>query len=242
MAFRWIFNNLILVFLIAILAFGYLFRGEIGTRLAGLAEATGYDAVAEWLMPSAPETTPPAKVTAAPQVTPAPQPAQAMPAKAPEPARSEPAQSAAQTAAQTAAKMPAQIASRMMAQMPAMTARPAPMGPCTSARPDAKTLAAWAAARGLYWSGDLAGAAEAYDQLIKDNPDIPDLAGELANIHFGQGRIDQAAGLYLEAGLRLLNGPEPGCAGRVIGILMPIDKEKADYLAKRMQTAGPRSQ
>jgi len=240
MAFRWIFNNLILVFLIAVLAFGYLFRDEIGTRLAGLAEATGYDTVAEWLTPSTSEAPP--QIEAAPQATPEPQPAQAMPAKAPEPVRSEPAPAAAQTAAQTAAQMPAQIASQMMSQMPAMTARPAPMGSCTAIRPDAKTLSAWAAARGLYWSGDLAGAAEAYDQLIKDNPDIPDLPGELANIHFGQGRIDQAAGLYLEAGLRLLNGPEPQCAGRVIAILMPIDKEKADYLAKRMQTAGPRGQ
>ncbi len=233
MAFRWIFNNLILVFLIAVLAFGYMFRDEIGTRLAGLAEATGYDAVAQWLAPDASEASPP-KAAAVPEAKPEPQPAQAVPAKAPEPVRSDPAQ--------TAAQMPAQMASQMMSQMPAMTARPAPMGPCTGARPDAKTLTAWAAARGLYWSGDLAGAAEAYDQLIKDNPDIPDLPGELANIHFGQGRIDQAAGLYLEAGLRLLNGPEPGCAGRVIGILMPIDKEKADYLAKRMQPAGPRNQ
>jgi tetratricopeptide (TPR) repeat protein len=230
MAFRWILNNLILVFLIAVLAFGYMFRDDIGTRLAGIAEATGYNAVAEWLAPSASEEAPQPKAEAAAAAKPEPQ-----PKPAPAPARSE--------ADRTATQMPSQMLAQMPAQMMATMVRPAPMAPpCTGARPDVKTLAAWAAARGLYWSGDLAGAAEAYEQLIKDNPDIPDLPGELANIHFGQGRIDQAAGLYLEAGLRLLNGPEPGCAGRVIGILMPIDKEKADYLAKRMQTAGPGGQ
>lgn len=228
MAFRWILNNLILVFLIAVLAFGYMFRDEIGSRVASLAEVTGYDTVAEWLKPDASDT--PQQPSAAP-AEPQPKTEAAPAAKAETPPK--PAQTAAVTTPRPAA---------MPAPMPAMTARPAPMAPCAGTRPDAKTLAAWAAARGLYWSGDLAGAAEAYERLIKDNPDIPDLAGELANIHFGQGRIDQAAGLYLEAGLRLLNGPEPGCAGRVIGILMPIDKEKADYLAKRMQTAGPAGQ
>ena len=92
----------------------------------------------------------------------------------------------------------------------------------------------WSQARELYWRGDLAKAEEAYMSLVREHADEPDLAGELANLLLQMGKRDDAAGFYLEAGLRMLRGPMPRRAGMVVGILGNLSPEKAEVLRKKM--------
>ncbi|MBT6093806.1 MAG: hypothetical protein HOH04_02920 [Rhodospirillaceae bacterium] len=241
MALRWILNHLITACAIGALVFVVIFHHEVGSRLARFAEAMGYGFAVEWaasLADSAEDAMATQKTTP-PEPTPEP-----TPRNTPKP---EP-ELASKIAEKPAAPLEQPTVEPKFSEPPTRAPAPAsrPMatallnGDCAATAltpPGEKIIAEWAAARKQYWEGDLTGATKAYERLIKDNPDIPDLPGELANIHFGQGKVDDAAGLYLEAGLRMIQGPAPLCAQRVANILQAIDQDKAQYLEKRMLSA-----
>ncbi len=92
----------------------------------------------------------------------------------------------------------------------------------------------WIAARQAFWDNDANTAVTIYRRLIGAYPAEPDPAGELANILLRQGRSEDAAGLYLEAGLRIIQGPTPRRAQMVMMILGRLDPDKAEVLRKRM--------
>lgn len=259
MAFRWIINHLVGLFVLGAMIFVIVYRHEVGTRMAGVAEATGYGFVIAWLTSeptpepkkspkqvpkAAPKKTP--EPIAAPKPEPAPEPkieSKIEPEIEPklEPETAAPAQAEPETPAPLAKAEPEpqatpEPAPKTATEAALKTAAQPATGPCLASgdKPDAAVIEAWAAARALYWRGDLTGAISAYEKLVQDHPDLADMPGELANIHIGQGRIDEAAGLYLETGLRLIKNSAPGCAARVAAILRSIDPEKADYLNKRI--------
>lgn len=94
--------------------------------------------------------------------------------------------------------------------------------------------AAWAEARRAYWSQDLPAARDKYLALVKENTNEPDIAGELGNVYFTEGRYQDAAAQYYEAGMRMVRSRNPGAAGSVIGILHRLDPAQANALRQAM--------
>lgn len=103
-----------------------------------------------------------------------------------------------------------------------------------SARPgasDASTLSRrWQAAREAFNAGDQK-AVGLYRALVAEFPDIPDLAGELGNVHYRLGDRQAAAEQYYEAGLRQLRGNEPGLAACTAQMLASLDPALSRKLA-----------
>jgi hypothetical protein len=62
-----------------------------------------------------------------------------------------------------------------------------------------------AKARESFWLRDFETAEQQYRKLTQLEPDNPDGYGELGNMYFSQGKWDEAATAYYEAGTRLLN-------------------------------------
>ncbi len=127
---------------------------------------------------------------------------------------------------------------------PSMPSRPAtgePPHPQASAarnqQPPVVLREAWITARRAFWEQDPSVAEKAYQALIRDYPDEPDLPGELGNIYLHQGRWPEAADLYYEAGLRTMRSSNRGRVGAVIRILRSLDPAKAEALRQKM-TAG----
>lgn len=93
---------------------------------------------------------------------------------------------------------------------------------------------AWMTARRLFWEQEPATAEKAYQALIRDYPDEPDLPGELGNMYLNQGRWQEAAELYYEAGIRALHVSNRGQVNAVIRILRQLDPAKAEVLWQNM--------
>ncbi len=62
-----------------------------------------------------------------------------------------------------------------------------------------------AKAREAFWLRDFETAEQQYRTLTQLEPDNPDGYGELGNMYFSQGKWDEAAAAYYEAGTRLLD-------------------------------------
>ncbi|MEW5963248.1 MAG: hypothetical protein AB1749_06750 [Pseudomonadota bacterium] len=157
-------------------------------------------------------TTPSSAPVAASAVVSAPAPAAAPPAAAP--------------AAASAAQLPAAVAAK---SEPARPAPPAVAAPLTER---------WQSARTAYRSGDPR-AIERYAQLIKDFPDVADLPGELGNIFYGAGRMQDAAEQYFEAAQRHLRGQSPGMAACLVAVLKRLNSPLADRLAEQAKAPCP---
>ncbi len=93
---------------------------------------------------------------------------------------------------------------------------------------------AWVQARRAYVGGNHAEAENLYKTLVETHPDEPDVAGELGNLYYTQGKNAEAAAMYFEAGQRMLRGRTPERAGILLGILNRLDKNKASELRKAL--------
>lgn len=175
-----------------------------------------------------------------------PQPTQTRPvATVPQPA---PAASMATTGAPPGMAAAAPAASVAAATSAAASAPPAATaaGGAASAQPAKPTPPAasaslserWQSARMAYRSGKTE-AIESYAQLIKDFPDVADLPGELGNIYYGAGRMQDAAEQYFEAAQRHLRGPTPGMASCLAGVLKRLNSPLADKLAEQAKAPCP---
>ncbi len=120
--------------------------------------------------------------------------------------------------------------SRKRAEAAAKAAAPKPLDPAL--------LKGLAAARNAYAQGDAAKAIAAYEALMRDFADAPDVPGELGNLYYMQGKLQDAAGNYLEAGLRLIKKGPPSRAGSMLGVLTRLDPEKAAFLRRKMFEAA----
>ena len=103
-------------------------------------------------------------------------------------------------------------------------------------QPSVALREAWAAARRSFWEQDPATTEKAYQTLIREYPDEPDLPGELGNIYLNQGRWQEATDLYYEAGMRALRSTHHARVGEIMGILYSLDPAKAEALRQNMKT------
>jgi len=105
-------------------------------------------------------------------------------------------------------------------------------------RQSADMVSRWNEARQAYWRGDLARAEGLYVALLEDFPDQADLAGELGNIYFTQGKLDMAAEFFERAGVGLLRSGNKARAMSVVGVLRGIAPDRATALAARISDGG----
>ena len=88
-----------------------------------------------------------------------------------------------------------------------------------------------AAAREAYWMRNPAKAESLYRQLIDLDPDNPDGYGELGNLYFSEGRWEDAASAYFEAGSRLARTGHMMEAENMLEVIRGLDGSQADELA-----------
>lgn len=86
------------------------------------------------------------------------------------------------------------------------------------------------AARQAFWDGDRDQAEVLYLALTRDHPFETDIWGELGNLYFSMGRIDEAAQSYHSAGSVALQAGDLQHAKNIIGFLRGMDSDKADEL------------
>jgi TolA-binding protein len=98
----------------------------------------------------------------------------------------------------------------------------------------AKLTDDWYAARRAFWDADLAEAERLYQALILENPDKPDAYGELGNLYYSQGAWVEAAKMYHQAGLLLIDQGESHRAASLMGILTALNPNLADELQEKL--------
>ena len=72
-----------------------------------------------------------------------------------------------------------------------------------------------------------------YKQMSEQFPDSPDLPGELGNIYYVQGKLNEAAEQYFETAKRLMRRNQPAQAACLIPVLKRLDPQKAAFLARQ---------
>lgn len=88
-----------------------------------------------------------------------------------------------------------------------------------------------AAAREAYWLRNLEEAEALYRQLIALEPENPDGYGELGNLFFTQGRWEDAATAYFDAGSRLARSGNIMEAENMLEVIRGLSSSQADELA-----------
>ena len=88
-----------------------------------------------------------------------------------------------------------------------------------------------AAAREAYWLRNLEEAEALYRQLIALEPENPDGYGELGNLFFTQGRWEDAATAYFDAGSRLARSGNIMEAENMLEVIRGLNSSQADELA-----------
>jgi hypothetical protein len=94
-----------------------------------------------------------------------------------------------------------------------------------------------AAAREAFWLRDYETAENKYRQLIVMEPDNPDGYGELGNMYFSQGKWEQAATAYFDAGTRLVAEGQLEQASQLVDVIRGLDGSQADELNELITAA-----
>jgi hypothetical protein len=94
-----------------------------------------------------------------------------------------------------------------------------------------------AKAREAFWLRDYEVAEKHYRALTQREPDNPDGYGELGNMYFSQGRWDEAAATYYEAGIRLIDEGLFTRAGQMVEIIRGLNGEQAGDLERQIEAA-----
>ena len=94
-----------------------------------------------------------------------------------------------------------------------------------------------AAAREAFWLRDYETAENKYRQLIVMEPDNPDGYGELGNMYFSQGKWEQAATAYFDAGTRLVAEGQLEQASQLVEVIRGLDGSQADELNELITAA-----
>jgi hypothetical protein len=98
-----------------------------------------------------------------------------------------------------------------------------------------------AKAREAFWLRDYEVAEKHYQVLTQREPDNPDGFGELGNMYFSQGRWEEAAAAYYEAGIRLISEGLLTHAGQMVEIIRGLNGTQADDLEKQIEAARSES-
>ena len=98
-----------------------------------------------------------------------------------------------------------------------------------------------AKARESFWLRDFDAAEQHYRKFTQIDPDNPDGYGEMGNMYFSQGRWDEAAASYYEAGTRLLNEGRVVQARQLVEVIRGLNSPRADELDAQLVAASPTS-
>jgi hypothetical protein len=106
-----------------------------------------------------------------------------------------------------------------------------------ASRPQEKAYQLLAEAREAYWLRDYDSAESRYLSLTRLEPDNPDGYGELGNMYFSQGKWDQAATAYYEAGVRLVGQGLLTQAEELLAVIRGLNGAHADELEQKIADA-----
>ena len=87
-----------------------------------------------------------------------------------------------------------------------------------------------AAAREAFWLHNYDDAEKNYRALTELEPQNPDGFGELGNMYFSQGRWEEAAAAYFEAGTRLISEGRLDPARELVNVIRGLNGQQADEL------------
>lgn len=92
-----------------------------------------------------------------------------------------------------------------------------------------------AAAREAYWLHDYDLAEENYRKWAELEPDNPDGYGELGNLFFSQGKWEEAASAYYEAGVRLVKSGNIQPARELLEVIRGLNGAQSEDLERLIQ-------
>ncbi|MEE9491817.1 MAG: hypothetical protein V3W04_00365 [Gammaproteobacteria bacterium] len=92
-------------------------------------------------------------------------------------------------------------------------------------------------AREAFWNGSVDKAESLYKSLIGKGNTSPDVYGELGNVYYANGKLEDAATMYYEAGVRLSEQQHFGPAMHMVSILKGLKSDKAALLEKTVTGA-----
>ncbi|MEN8205582.1 MAG: tetratricopeptide repeat protein [Pseudomonadota bacterium] len=98
-----------------------------------------------------------------------------------------------------------------------------------------------AKAREAYWLRDFDAAEQHYRKLIQIDPDNPDGYGEMGNMYFSQGKWDEAAAAFYEAGTRLVKDGHLVQARQMVEVIRGLNGSQADDLETQIVAVSPTS-
>jgi len=128
-------------------------------------------------------------------------------------------------------------------QEPEPTPETAPATP-PLAVPEAMTETPYevmAKARESYWLRDFDAAEQHYRKLTQIDPDNPDGYGEMGNMYFSQGKWDEAAAAFYEAGTRLVKAGHLVQARQTVEVIRGLNGPQAEDLEAQVVAASPSS-
>jgi tetratricopeptide (TPR) repeat protein len=88
----------------------------------------------------------------------------------------------------------------------------------------------WMQARRSFYRRDFSTSIKSYEQLISKTTDNFDAHGELGNVYFNQGKMQEAASSYFNAAEVLVRLGQVDRASSLLGMLRQMDTEKAEEL------------
>jgi tetratricopeptide (TPR) repeat protein len=94
-----------------------------------------------------------------------------------------------------------------------------------------------AKAREAFWLRDFELAEQQYRKLTQLDPDNPDGYGEMGNMYFSQGKWDESAEAYYQAGVRLVNEGFVEQAQQLVGVIRGLNNPRADDLEAHIDAA-----
>jgi hypothetical protein len=133
-------------------------------------------------------------------------------------------------------EVPAPPAETAVPESPPVTApevQPDVSGAAQSARAptsEVKPYELLAAAREAFWLHNYDDAEKSYLALTELEPQNPDGFGELGNMYFSQGRWEEAAAAYYEAGTRLISEGRLDPARELVIVIRGLNGQQADEL------------
>ena len=95
-----------------------------------------------------------------------------------------------------------------------------------------------AKARESYWLRDFDAAEQHYRTLTQIDPDNPDGYGEMGNMYFSQGKWDDAAAAFYEAGTRLVKSGHVVQAQQLVEVIRGLNGPQADGLQALVDAAS----
>jgi len=91
-------------------------------------------------------------------------------------------------------------------------------------------------AREAYWNNGLDEAAQIYNKLIENEPEVFEHKGELGNVYWRQGYPEKAAELYSEIAIPMIESGGSDRVANMIGFIGLFYPERAAEIHKKMQS------